>query len=77
MRCGCPQARRSGVATQAANLAEEIQTNRKNRQANGQAAPYERCWKPPRGLPDLLKARREVMEARWRGEMAPGTRSQH
>jgi hypothetical protein len=23
-----------------------------------------------RGLPDLLKARREVMEARWLGEMA-------
>jgi hypothetical protein len=23
-----------------------------------------------RGLPDLLKARREAMEARWRGEMA-------
>jgi hypothetical protein len=22
-----------------------------------------------RGLPDLLKARREAMEARWRGEM--------
>jgi hypothetical protein len=23
-----------------------------------------------KGLPDLLKARREAMEARWRGEMA-------
>jgi hypothetical protein len=23
-----------------------------------------------RGLPDLLKARREAMEARWKGEMA-------
>jgi hypothetical protein len=25
-----------------------------------------------RGLPDLLKARREVLEARWKGEMAGG-----
>jgi hypothetical protein len=32
-------------------------------------APSTAMLEAARGLPDLLKARREALEARWRGEM--------
>ena len=43
--------------------------NKNNRLRNGRAAPESDAGGRA-GLPDLLKARREAMEARWRGEVA-------
>jgi hypothetical protein len=66
---GCLWSLRSGRVAPAANCADEIPTNKKpaSDRSNG---TIRAMLEAARGLPDLLKARREAMEARWRGKMA-------
>ena len=49
-------------------MAEEIPNDEKKPATERPSGALHVMLEAARGLPDLLKARREAMEARWRGE---------
>jgi hypothetical protein len=67
MSCGCRQARFNGSGALTAKVAEEIPNDEKKPATERPSGALHVMLEAARGLPDLLKARREAMEARWRG----------
>ena len=65
-----PRAPRSTTGQKGRGVTEESKKTAQERRGGGLATMLEAA----RGLPDLLKARREALEARWRGGREAATR---
>ena len=69
-RWGCEQTSSAYALRPEGQIAGPVEITRKKEAGGGGSGAVRAMLEAARGLPDLLKARREALEARWRAAMA-------